>query len=141
MSSTTLPQSPALRQDVAADSRLTRALQLLDVNAVQPAEQGIYYVHSLTDDGTLYTVDVASGRCDCPDYRTRQRPCKHLEAVRLMRWEQRVAQLCTMHGISLAELKGRIERNVVENGCGTVAQREAVEAICRIWDRQREAGR
>lgn len=122
------------------DARTARALALLDAGSVQPDGPGVYFVHSQTGDAT-YTVKPAEHTCDCPDRRLRHVWCKHLEAVRLLRWEHRVCQLCEQAGISLAELKHRIERNVVLNGIGTAPQKEAVEAICRIWDRQREVQR
>ncbi len=138
MSSTSIAH-PLLLDNSSVDARTAHALALLDAGAVTPdGGPGLYVVRSQHDAHTIYHVDLTIGSCDCPDYAHR-RParCKHLEAVWLARWEQRVCQLSEQHGISLSELKRRIERNVVMNDHASPAQVQAVEAICRIWARQR----
>lgn len=147
MSSTTLPHPTSLRQDVSPDNRLTgdsnrleRALELLDAGAVVPdGGPGLYYVQSQTG-ARQYHVNLTANTCTCPDYAYRHARCKHLEAARLLWWEQHVCQLCEQAGISLQRLQDKILANVVMNDYATAAQREALDAIERVWQRRRAQG-
>jgi transposase len=46
-----------------------------------------YLVPSATTAGAAYIVDMAGGKCTCPDFEERGLPCKHLWAVRYARHE------------------------------------------------------
>ncbi len=71
------------------DSRELKALQIAATLPIKRAKTG-WVVPSQTDTGTTYTVahpthgqlDVIDGlTCTCPDFETRQLPCKHVIAV------------------------------------------------------------
>jgi uncharacterized Zn finger protein len=49
-------------------------------------------VPSCTKLGSIYCVSLAGeGRCDCPDWRSRKQPCKHVFAALIWAAKQRRA--------------------------------------------------
>lgn len=46
-----------------------------------------YFVPSQTNTGSGYVVDIASGKCSCPDHETTGGTCKHQWAIRYFRHE------------------------------------------------------
>lgn len=70
-------REPLAPDTATLDSRATRAW--LERMAVRRLPDGRYAVE--TDSDTTYVVDLASGRCSCPDHEIRGAHCKHLRRV------------------------------------------------------------
>jgi SWIM zinc finger len=64
---------------------------------IRPMPAGGLSVPSCTDSGCIYRVSLADeGRCNCPDWRHRKQPCKHVYAASVWAAKQR-------RGLVLAE--------------------------------------
>jgi len=69
-----------------SEKRKNLALQIL--NSARPIKDclgGIFEVPSITEGGKYYTVNLNRLTCECPDWRKRKRPCKHIWAARMFR--------------------------------------------------------
>ena len=71
------------------DSRQTRgaALAKSKAKAFRQIAGDTYLVPSATASASGYVVDLAAGKCTCPDYEERGLPCKHQWALRYFRHE------------------------------------------------------
>jgi SWIM zinc finger len=59
---------------------------------IRPTPAGGLFVPSCSEPGRSYWVSLAGeGRCDCPDWRRRKEPCKHVFAAFIWAAKQRRA--------------------------------------------------
>lgn len=65
--------------DGSVDERTLRALR--EVMTVLEEADDLYQV--VSESGRAYRVDLREPACTCPDFRYRERPCKHIRRVSL----------------------------------------------------------
>jgi hypothetical protein len=66
--------------------RKNLALQILNGEApIKDMGGGIYEVPSQSVGGEYYAVNLNRNTCECPDWRKRKYPCKHIYAARMFR--------------------------------------------------------
>ena len=57
---------------LGADSRYEKGMELHKSGRVSTGSNGLFKVSD------IYEVDTERMACDCPDYKTRKRTCKHI---------------------------------------------------------------
>jgi hypothetical protein len=80
--------------EVRVSRRVSRGLALWrDQGAeIRPLPSGGLCVPSCSEPGFIYRVSLAGeGRCNCPDWRHRKQPCKHVYAASVWAAKQRRA--------------------------------------------------
>lgn len=71
-----------------SDKRKNLALQILrDSRPIKDQLGGIFDVPSQSGP-RYYTVNLTRNSCECPDWRKRHRPCKHIWAARM--WREKI---------------------------------------------------
>ena len=110
-----------LSQVPAVEERQRRGLALAASNKVKATTTG-FKVRSQTKQ-KYYTVDLGATKCSCQDFADRQRPCKHVFAVRAtMGVAMSVASDTTVAGTPppARKRRGRPPKNPAEVGPGLV---------------------
>lgn len=74
--------------DDIAVRALTETMSVIDWIDRARGAPGLYEV--ITQSGSQYLVDLATGSCECPDARYRDRRCKHLARVEFEVGEQEI---------------------------------------------------
>lgn len=71
----------AQKKGPASTDRQARAYQQAGEYIISPASCDGNDWQVIKNTGQFYTVDVAAGTCDCPDFRKRGGKCKHQHLV------------------------------------------------------------
>ncbi len=92
MSSTrSVPAPPA-----PPNTREARGLRLAELRfeEIHPVSPGVWSVPSCSGENT-YLVRLRHESCNCPDYRRRSLPCKHLYAARVVKAKTAACEGCS----------------------------------------------
>ena len=80
----------------STDSREARGLRLAELRfeEIHPVSPGVWSVPSCSGENT-YLVRLRHESCNCPDYRRRSLPCKHVFAARVVKAKTATCEGCS----------------------------------------------
>lgn len=92
--------------DAGIDNRTLRALR--EVMTVLHEAEALYQV--VSESGRSYRVDLREPACTCPDFQTRQKPCKHLRRVTIATGTVPAEPLRTQLRTAITERQRELDR-------------------------------
>lgn len=91
----------------------------------------LWSVPSATGDGTRYSVDIEAGRCSCPDFFTRGKPCKHIYAARIVRTQREEPDGSVTETVIMAVKRKTYPQNWPSYNAAQTAEKDMFQVLLR----------